>query len=406
MSFSATILCLLGFAPAAPERLPYLAVMNLKAPGIEAGTVEAINSHLASELVRSGAFRVMERTQMDKILAEQGFQKSGACDKSECDVELGKLLSVDRIVVGDLGRVGTQFALSARMIDVQTGEILLSVTESGAGNLEETSTDLVPLIADRLANSGEFRKRWSLSLSARGGATIPFLGEELASSAAWDKEASANTSLGGAVRISRWWTRSLWTSVESGVQSNDFSAQCIWDSSADAFHEMRSWKSNLSLQTVQASLLIGFTGTSGFTLAIGGTWNYPLEGEIEQTIQRRLRTPDGKESNFELPSRQLDPTSATSGGKATSNKFAFEPFWDAVAEIGWTFKPGWHLLVRSELSLTSFYLPVQTTTGGESMFDPLEFSSYSTPMRYGDADLAQGIRLLRVQASIGKSFPF
>ncbi|MBK9578939.1 MAG: hypothetical protein IPO40_17855 [Fibrobacteres bacterium] len=406
MSLSATLLCLIGAATAPPKRLPYLAVMNLRAPGIEAGAAEAINSHLASELVRSGAFRVMERTQMDKILAEQGFQKSGACEKSECEVELGKLLSVDRIVVGDLGRVGTKYALSARMIHVQTGEILVSVTESGASSLEDASTDLVPLIADRLANAGEFRKRWSLALSARGGATVPFLGDKLANAQEWKKDAEPDANFGGAVRLSKWWTRSLWTSLESGVESNQFSSSCTWDTTTGAFRESRTWKSSLSLQTVQASLLAGFTGASGFTIGIGGTWNYPLDGSIEQTVQRTFQNSEGKQTTQSIPRAKLDPTSGTPGGKATSTQFAFEPFWDAVVEVGWTFKPGWHAMVRTELSLTSFYLPVQTLAGDESMIDPLELSSYQAPKRYGDADLAEGIQLLRVQASVGKSFPF
>lgn len=406
MSLFATLLCLFGAAAATPKRLPYLAVMNLRAPGIEAGAAEAINSHLASELVRSGAFRVMERTQMDKILAEQGFQKSGACEKSECEVELGKLLSVDRIVVGDLGRVGTKYALSARMIQVQTGEILVSVTESGASSLEDASTDLVPLIADRLANAGEFRKRWSLALSARGGATFPFLGNKLASSDDWKKDAALDANFGGAVRLSKWWSRSFWTSLESGVESNQFSSTCTWDTTTGAFRESRTWKSDLSLQTIQASLLAGFTGASGFTIGIGGSWNYPLAGAIEQTVQRQFQNSEGRQTSQNIPRTTLDPTSSQSGGKASSTQFAFEPFWDAVVEVGWTFKPGWHAMVRTELSLTSFYLPVQTSVGDESMLDPLELASYQAPKRYGDADLAEGIQLLRVQASVGKSFPF
>jgi len=397
---------MLGAASPAPKKLPYIAVMDLRAPGVEAGAAEAITSHLASELVRSGAFRVMERSQMDKILAEQGFQKSGACEKSECEVELGKLLSVDRIVVGDLGRVGTRYTLSARMIHVQTGEIQISVTETGAPSLEETSSELVPLIADRLANSGEFRKKWALGLSVRGGLTEPFLGDQLMGSPAWTNETAPDASLAGALRISKWWTRSLWTSVESGVESNQFSATCTWDSTTDAFHETRTWKSDVSLQSIQTSVLIGFTGNSGLTLAIGGAWNYPFAGSVDQSIQRKLRTPDNHQTDFTLPSRSLEPTTAASGDKAVSTQFAVEPFWDLLLEAGWTFKPGWHVSVRSTLSLTSFHLPIQRTANEESIVDPLAFATYSAPGTYDDADIARGIRLLRVQTSVGKSFPF
>lgn len=407
MPLSATLLCLLVAAAGNPPKLPYLAVMNLKAPGIEAGAAEAINSTLASELVRSGAFRVMERTQMDKILAEQGFQQSGACDKSECEVELGKLLSVDRIVVGALGRVGSKYSLSARMIKVQTGEILLSVTESGANSLEDAATDLVPLIADRLANRGESHKPWSLALSARGGVTSPLLGSKLAASEAWaSKGASAGSNFAGALRVSKWWTRSIWTSFETGVQSTQFSTSCTWDSLTTGFREERTWSDEASLQTIQASLLTGFTLPAGFTFGIGATWNYPLLGTIHQSLHRTLKMADGQTSPLESPHLQLDPTSTEPGAKANTTQFAFEPFWDAVTEVGWTFRPGWHAMVRTEVSLTSFYLPIVGSSGESSMNDPIAVSSYSAGKTYGNADLDHGIRLVRIQASVGKSFPF
>mgnify|MGYP000850246264 CR=1 FL=1 len=128
--------------------------------------------------------------------------------------------------------------------------------------------------------------------------------------------------------------------------------------------------------------------------------------EHEELLPQGLRTPDNHQTDFTLPSRSLEPTTAASGDKAVSTQFAVEPFWDLLLEAGWTFKPGWHVSVRSTLSLTSFHLPIQRTANEESIVDPLAFATYSAPGTYDDADIARGIRLLRVQASVGKSFPF
>ena len=49
----------------------------------------------------SGCFRVIERTEMDNILREQGFQKSGACDDENCLVEVGQLLGVNRMAAAN-----------------------------------------------------------------------------------------------------------------------------------------------------------------------------------------------------------------------------------------------------------------------------------------------------------------
>jgi len=47
---------------------------------------------------------VMERSEMALVLQEQSFQQSGVCDQSSCALEIGKILSVDRMVVGSVGQ--------------------------------------------------------------------------------------------------------------------------------------------------------------------------------------------------------------------------------------------------------------------------------------------------------------
>ncbi|MCD6397927.1 MAG: hypothetical protein J7L71_10350 [Spirochaetaceae bacterium] len=51
------------------------------------------------------------------------------CTDEECQLEVGKLLAADYMVVGNLGKIGTRYAMSARLIDVETGETVLSVRD-------------------------------------------------------------------------------------------------------------------------------------------------------------------------------------------------------------------------------------------------------------------------------------
>lgn len=143
-----SLLSLLAFlALAAPTSAPprtALAVMPLQSRTLDAEALDILSSTLASELMNTGVVRVMERSQMEKILQEQGFQKSGACDGSECAVEIGKILTVDRILLGSVGRFGTAHSLSLRLVDVQSGEVLRSVSRSMEGPQEAILTRLVP----------------------------------------------------------------------------------------------------------------------------------------------------------------------------------------------------------------------------------------------------------------------
>ncbi len=111
---------------------------------------------LVDELVNDGSFRVIERKRLDAILAEQNFSNSDRADPNAASVaKIGKALGVKYLVVGSitkfgtenrnvgvgggafgggkfgLGRVGTSkgkatVAITVRMIDASTGEIMLS----------------------------------------------------------------------------------------------------------------------------------------------------------------------------------------------------------------------------------------------------------------------------------------
>jgi len=114
---------------------------------------QGISDLLGDELVNDGTYRVIERKRLDAILAEQNFAQSERADPSAKTLAaVGKMLGVKYMIVGSvtkfgteksnksfgaggfgsrygLGEVGTakgkaNVAISARMIDTTTGEIL------------------------------------------------------------------------------------------------------------------------------------------------------------------------------------------------------------------------------------------------------------------------------------------
>lgn len=107
---------------------------------------------MRSELVSSGAFTVIERSEMNEILKEQGFQQAG-CTSDECAVEIGKLLNINRICAGSVGKVGTLYSVTLRMIDVETGQILVTVTEDCKCPIEEVLTSSMKNIAQKLVTA-------------------------------------------------------------------------------------------------------------------------------------------------------------------------------------------------------------------------------------------------------------
>jgi len=100
-----------------------VAILDLEAKGVsdmEAGT---ISDRIRSEMFQTGKFTVLERSNMEEVLKEVGFQLSG-CTTSECMVRAGQILGVKRMVGGSVSRLGALYSISLRLIDVETSRVV------------------------------------------------------------------------------------------------------------------------------------------------------------------------------------------------------------------------------------------------------------------------------------------
>jgi hypothetical protein len=105
---------------------------------IASGIVDSrmLTDRLTALFVDCESYEVIERVAIDQILREQGFQSSGCTDQS-CAVEIGQIAGVDKIVLGIAARVGSEYSLAVRMINVATGVIERAVTVDHIASLED-----------------------------------------------------------------------------------------------------------------------------------------------------------------------------------------------------------------------------------------------------------------------------
>jgi len=132
---------------------------------------KGISDLLVDRLVTSGVYSVIERKALDKILAEQNFSNSDRADPSSA-AKIGRVLGVSAIIIGSITQFGRDdqstsvgggavggitrrfgiggvrrseakavVAVSARMVDTNTGEILAVAT--GKGESQRSGTSLL-----------------------------------------------------------------------------------------------------------------------------------------------------------------------------------------------------------------------------------------------------------------------
>ncbi len=163
-------------APAAPRK-KRVAIFDFDYATVHGGVAgifgqdvdigKGISDLLVTYLVKDGTYSVIERKALDKIMTEQNFSNSDRANPNSA-AKIGKLLGVDAIIVGSITEFGNEtknlnlggaggalggfglggfghkkskavVSLTARMVDVDTGEILAVAEGHGESQRESTS---------------------------------------------------------------------------------------------------------------------------------------------------------------------------------------------------------------------------------------------------------------------------
>ena len=119
-----------------PDIVSYIAVSDLDGSEVSSSEIKALTERLRSELLMTKHFKVLERDIMEEILKEQGFQQSG-CTTSECIVQIGQLVNVEKMVAGTINKIGNTYSSSVRIIDITTGSIDKIVSFDYTGPIDE-----------------------------------------------------------------------------------------------------------------------------------------------------------------------------------------------------------------------------------------------------------------------------
>lgn len=106
-----------------------------------------LTDKLISEVIKKDVYTVVERSQMAEILKEQGFQQTG-CTNDQCAVEMGQLLGVRKIIISNLGKVGNIYSISLKIINVENGAIIRTVTTNIKGKMEDVLKEGIAKVAD------------------------------------------------------------------------------------------------------------------------------------------------------------------------------------------------------------------------------------------------------------------
>jgi TolB-like protein len=135
------------------ENQPTLAVIPFQAEEklAKRGIGLAISEMLTAKIFNMKSYKVVERAELKKVFDEQKLGLSGVVDSNNA-IAVGHILGCKIIVVGNVIQLGENYQITARMIDVLTGEVLtLAYTEVDAAVLDNEAKKYVVLVPDKEA---------------------------------------------------------------------------------------------------------------------------------------------------------------------------------------------------------------------------------------------------------------
>ncbi len=120
-----------------------LAVLDFKTEAVSEVEMNAIVEFLSAELFKTNKYVVIDVSQRETILSEMEFSMQG-CTDDTCALEIGKMLSAEMIVTGNLSKVGSRYLMSVKMLETETSRTM--GTANGKYNdLDELIDGLEPI---------------------------------------------------------------------------------------------------------------------------------------------------------------------------------------------------------------------------------------------------------------------
>lgn len=129
---------------------PIVAVLDFQVDQVSPNEMKTLVSLLSSALFETGQFTVIDVARRDSLLKEIEFSARDCADES-CQIEIGRLLSAEYVVVGRLGKIGRKFVISSKLLETSTSKT--ARTADGIYDDLEAMVQNLPALARKLAGA-------------------------------------------------------------------------------------------------------------------------------------------------------------------------------------------------------------------------------------------------------------
>jgi hypothetical protein len=135
--------------PAAPakspkDRIVTIAVFTLGAQGVDQKVAVLVTDYLTDAVSRLPNVKVIGQKEIEAMLDNEQKKQMAGCTDTSCVVAIGGAMGADRLIMGNVGKLGTSYMFSVKHLDVMEAKVIGQFTKRLKGGTEEDFLDVVP----------------------------------------------------------------------------------------------------------------------------------------------------------------------------------------------------------------------------------------------------------------------
>jgi TolB-like protein len=143
----------LALALASPAKI---AVMPIAAgEGVEEKTAAALTEAAVAELRRRPDVQLVTPKEISALLSLEQQKVALGCQNEACIAEIGGALGVDRMVTGDMARLGQSWLVHLKVLDVAKARVVTQADRRIKGGTIDDVLDALPSLAEELFPGGK-----------------------------------------------------------------------------------------------------------------------------------------------------------------------------------------------------------------------------------------------------------
>ncbi|MBN1982316.1 MAG: formylglycine-generating enzyme family protein [Chitinivibrionales bacterium] len=148
-----------------PQQSQSIAILSIQSQSIAKDNLETISDYVAEEIERQSTISVLFLNDVRAMLKSEGMEKILDCYTDSCISLIGTRIGVDKVVLGNVSKLGSKFLFNLKMVDVLRDKVesrvSVSVDEDAGLILDKISPMITTIVKDNSEKTSRFDRAGS-----------------------------------------------------------------------------------------------------------------------------------------------------------------------------------------------------------------------------------------------------